>query len=568
MNIESINDPYVLLFSLTRILNTGNSLVDALESFLGATATVLGMDRLAILVNPSPQDSASDRRQGRISLTLAPGYRVLASHNFATGLLENIGENISAAVRRGLDSDEAADEEHDHFVLSMDDQGEPAAFYVVPLAAGMRETGLLVMVRRTSDNYDYNLSFLSSLADQIAFAIARDQDLRLISDQHRKVSALFATVREMDVTLSQDEMVDRFIKGIYGFLPYDTGALLLCGDKGLSLRCATVGGRPPKSPVMNTAVRLVEFFNHEMAEPEGNGSGRSSDRPDVLEIDHFHYPTDPSIPGHDADMVHTIENLDLTQRASSGESSSLSLNSSSSPFGTEFILPLKIENQRLGVIYVAFREKNLLDSHDAKLLSIVGYHLATVLENGRLFKKNKKLAYTDGVTGVANHRLFQETLEAEFGRARRYSNPLSVLLMDVDHFKNFNDTYGHRHGDTVLREIGRVLESTARRNIDTVARYGGEEFTIIVPSTAIQGALALGERIRRAVEEREIRTEDGRLTRVTVSVGVSTAFGGALPSIETPESLIESADRAMYNAKNNGRNRVETLVTSRTPIIE
>jgi len=183
--------------------------------------------------------------------------------------------------------------------------------------------------------------------------------------------------------------------------------------------------------------------------------------------------------------------------------------------------------------------------------------LTTIIENASvainrslLYRKMEKLATTDGLTGLNNHRTFQEFMDKELERAQRYNRPLSFLLTDIDHFKSFNDTYGHPVGDMVLREVAACIRNAVRTN-DIPARYGGEEFAVIVPESDEQGAAIIAERIRRSVESRVI-VNDGKELRVTISIGCASFP----PHGETKQELIDNADKALYAAKRSGRNRV------------
>jgi two-component system cell cycle response regulator len=164
-----------------------------------------------------------------------------------------------------------------------------------------------------------------------------------------------------------------------------------------------------------------------------------------------------------------------------------------------------------------------------------------------LNQKLQSLAVTDGLTGLHNHRAFQDYLEEQFQVAMRNRQPLAVILMDVDHFKQYNDTYGHQAGDEVLRQVAQILSAHVREG-DFVARYGGEEFVIVLPRTDLESAVAVAERLREAVQSAE-----WRLRPVTGSFGVACIR----PDMETRQELIEAADQALYQAKKNGRNRVE-----------
>ena len=158
----------------------------------------------------------------------------------------------------------------------------------------------------------------------------------------------------------------------------------------------------------------------------------------------------------------------------------------------------------------------------------------------------QELATTDGLTGVNNRAAFNDRLAEEFARAGRYDRPLSVVLLDVDHFKQFNDSFGHPAGDGVLQRVAGLLRQTARLT-DIVARYGGEEFAIVLPDTDRAGAMVLAERCRRA-----IAGEDWDRRAVTISVGVSTLT----PTTADAPALVQEADDALYASKDAGRNRV------------
>jgi diguanylate cyclase (GGDEF)-like protein len=164
------------------------------------------------------------------------------------------------------------------------------------------------------------------------------------------------------------------------------------------------------------------------------------------------------------------------------------------------------------------------------------------------------LAVKDGLTGLANRRSFDESLDADWLHALREQTPLSLLLVDVDHFKLYNDTYGHQKGDACLRAVASILGQQVFRPSDLASRYGGEEFAVIMPTTDLDGAMRVAERIREAVEEMAL-PHSASLTaaHVTLSVGAAST----VPSLDqSPADLLASADAALYRAKHGGRNRV------------
>ena len=184
------------------------------------------------------------------------------------------------------------------------------------------------------------------------------------------------------------------------------------------------------------------------------------------------------------------------------------------------------------------------------MLSTLAGNAAVALERARLYRQMETLATTDGLTGLYNHRRFQEQLAIEIDRSLRYRHPLSILLLDIDYFKKFNDNWGHPVGDQVLREIAVCICHSIRKT-DYPARYGGEEFAVIMPETSIEQAHVTPERIRRAIEEHVILVGERQL-HVTASIGWATFADHA----RTQSALIDSADKALYYSKEQGRNRV------------
>lgn len=199
------------------------------------------------------------------------------------------------------------------------------------------------------------------------------------------------------------------------------------------------------------------------------------------------------------------------------------------------------------------------------MLEMLASHAAITLENVRMFLQIKQLADADPLTGIFNRRKFFELAGLEFSRAMRYRNPLSAIMMDIDRFKHFNNSYGHKFGDWVLKI---VVELCCRqlRSVDVFGRYGGEEFALILPSTDLRGAEQVAERLRAGIEqidEAAIQKYTGQgfsdPNRPDLSLKVTLSLGVAAldPSCDSVEALIEHADQALYWAKHAGRNRVK-----------
>jgi two-component system, cell cycle response regulator len=203
---------------------------------------------------------------------------------------------------------------------------------------------------------------------------------------------------------------------------------------------------------------------------------------------------------------------------------------------------------RLGAEDVLLKPLDLEDLVARVRRSLAAKHRldALLAERSRL----ERLSITDGLTQLHNHRFFQERFRDEFRRAQRYDDPLALMLMDLDHFKQVNDTHGHPAGDQVLKDVAGCLRKCVRET-DMVARYGGEEFAVLLPKTHLSGALTVAERVRRDVGSLKTGLDGG--LRITVSVGVA---GYPCRSIATAEQMLRAADEALYRAKHEGRNKI------------
>lgn len=209
----------------------------------------------------------------------------------------------------------------------------------------------------------------------------------------------------------------------------------------------------------------------------------------------------------------------------------------------------------LMIAYFAMKYENLWLEVVYPLLFVVFAFTTTYiikyLIKSRDFEQQYKLATTDGLTDLYNHRYFQEQIRMQVENSKRYNNNFSLIIIDIDFFKKFNDNFGHQSGDAVLRQVAQTLKRNVRAT-DIVCRYGGEEMSIILPNTGKDVALSTAQKICERVAEHKFKLANGKETNVTISLGVSTfPFDG-----EDASSLIESADKRLYIAKNNGRNQV------------
>jgi diguanylate cyclase (GGDEF)-like protein len=216
------------------------------------------------------------------------------------------------------------------------------------------------------------------------------------------------------------------------------------------------------------------------------------------------------------------------------------------------MVPLMAGEDILGVIRLNRSKPDAFQAYDQDVLTTLGNQTAMALENAMMVNQIQEMAIRDGLTGVFNHRYFQEKLGEELTKAERYNKDMCLALLDVDHFKKFNDSYGHQEGDKVLRIVSQVIQSTVRKKVDTVARYGGEEFAIILPESDSNMGKELADRVRKNVEAYLFENNGKPLYRVTISVGVACfPFDSREQKV-----LIQLADKALYEAKKAGRNCV------------
>ncbi len=320
---------------------------------------------------------------------------------------------------------------------------------------------------------------------------------------YAELEILFDTVRDLASTLSSHEVVERLIERTLKHMNSEIASVLLTDADGV-LRIAHARGLPD-DVIASVQMRVGEgIAGHVVA------TGEPLLITDVEKDERFRRPN--------------RERYNTTSCV---------------------VAPLILQGQVRGVINVNNRKdgKSFCEA-DLRLLQAIAGHAAVALGNARRFEEMEKRAQRDALTNLANHGFFWSTLDAEVKRASRHERQLSLAMIDVDHFKAYNDRFGHPQGDSALVSVARVISGASRAH-DLPARYGGEEFAVILPETAIDGAATFGEKIRASMESLK---ENG----LTVSVGIACldqTDGNAT-------SLVEKADAELYKAKDAGRNRV------------
>jgi diguanylate cyclase (GGDEF)-like protein len=212
---------------------------------------------------------------------------------------------------------------------------------------------------------------------------------------------------------------------------------------------------------------------------------------------------------------------------------------------TIFTIPLESQKSILGTLTLLTYKSAARREYYFRTLNIIAHHISLAINNALLYQEVHRLSTVDELTGLPNRRAFYSKFQDEIVRSRRFGHPFSLAILDIDHFKIVNDTYGHVQGDVVLKELAKVFSSSIRDKVDTVGRFGGEEFVILFPQTELKNARAVVDRLHRAVQNHPIHLHDnsGEI-RITVSVGL------------VADEIINAADKALYIAKETGRNKV------------
>ena len=332
----------------------------------------------------------------------------------------------------------------------------------------------------------------------------KDQKLHLEKTVH-DISSLYQAPKEMISTTTLEDLIGCMKKSISGYFQFSRCKLIIFSFK-------------EKEPNIDTVYSIPEALDKEQ---DNALSGY-----DELLCDFTKGRKSPLIVDRDANMPPPDE-IGLPE-----------------DIRTFIAIPLVAGDRMNGVFAI---EGALLD--DMVRFIILGHQFAIVLERIRLYELVQELAITDGLTGVFVRRYFFERLEEEIERARHFSTKLSFLMIDIDHFKACNDEFGHLVGDVVLREAASVMKKNLRE-IDIIGRYGGEEFCAMLPDTSKDGALVVGERLRKAVESALISAYDEQIN-VKISIGVTTFSDDA----DEISQLIDRADQMLYKAKESGRNK-------------
>ncbi len=386
------------------------------------------------------------------------------------------------------------------------------SFMAVPVLDDRNACGVLAVDAVEADQFSEDEQKIMELgAAQVTEVLASAQALRRAMEQKREFEGLYRFSSSLGSTIQEAELAQRLETAVKEILPADLVVLALRRNPGEPLEIVHVAGADTSA-----VGQCVE---------------------------------DQSRLAWIASTGHTLA---YSRKTNTDPSKPLAFRKEKFP-GCEVMVgvPFPTPHGVGGVLCIGCKSRDRLKPYEVHLVEMLGQQAAYAFENAQLYKRMEQLATTDGLTGLCNHRHFQERLTIELERAQRSAQPLSLILLDIDHFKKVNDSYGHPCGDEAIRRLAAVLRRQARQ-IDLTARYGGEEFVIVLPDTPSKGAKAVGERIRKEFQKEQFRAPDGTTFQATVSLGLAVYPRDG----KRKADLIDHADKALYQAKRSGRNRL------------
>ncbi len=394
-------------------------------------------------------------------------------------------------------------------------QLEVCSWIGVPLKYGERMLGILALDSFEPDRYDEDQARLvAAFAGHVAIALENVRLYQSALQSAKRLATLYKLSQRISANLQPDEVYHAIHKATKDLMACDSFILSLYDDA-------------------TQTINDVYFVDHAIPQkltsrPMGVGlASKVITEKKTVFYNHF--------------------NINMVKRTNAvlvGEDKDESV------VRSLIIVPLKLGKTIKGIMSTQSYSADAYSQEDKETLELLASHAVIALENSTLFSEVQELAITDSLTKVNNRRRFFDLAEQEFERSRRYNRPLSLIMLDIDHFKRVNDTYGHAAGDTVLERLAQLCQKSLRE-VDVFARYGGEEFVILLPETTSQEALLTAERIRQLVARTPIEIASDSLT-ITISFGIVELD----KSCKNVEELLDRSDQAMYASKRNGRNRV------------
>ena len=520
--VETNRKEISALYQMSNLLSESNDFKGRLEEFLSKLSKELGMKRSAVIKAVSNNSSKNSIGKNELKL------EIIAAHHLKESQLEVMFKSASDKIRyKLLENSYLSSNDDTPLTLLFDDGNEISEMYCIPLYVVDEGLYFLIVSRNFVENDEAQAKkhyrFLQVISHNLSSAITREsmlktihEDKEILKESAERNKIFFEISKDLGSTLDPYMILQKAFNQFNKIISFTTISILLYDDLDTTYKLIV----QPSEPIsLKYQKKLTESIFRLFRE----------------------YPSEPAFDPKNVSKPTFFNPQNPKEKQVS-------------QFRHVLHLPIILGNGVKGLIHLARKGGAEFTSHELDITSQFTGIFITSIKNALIHKRTEKLAFTDPLTELYNHRFFQETLLQEFTRAQRYKKPLSLMIIDIDFFKKFNDTYGHLVGDKVLKHVSAIFKSSMREQIDTVARYGGEEFGVILPETSLEGAATFAERIRSKVEESFIPEGDKKL-KVTLSIGVSCI---SVTKCTKTSDLIEAADQALYKAKAEGRNQVQS----------
>ncbi len=381
----------------------------------------------------------------------------------------------------------------------------------VPLMFDGKALGVVVADSARVQAFDAaDLEMLGHVASRVVDAFRAARSMAGISRERSEYATFYALAKKFTETLTVDDVLATTLEAGRAILPFDAALVILPVASSSTWRVTAVDQLPSK------------WIGTQISESDAQAIRMARDR-----------------------KILAVRNV--AQLSTQLFPSELRI----SRYQSALALPLEYRGRVEGSVAFFWERPDAFNDYTLRLFESLMILTGVAVNDARLYEQMEQLATTDSLTELMNRRAFNAALAGEIARFARTKSGLSLILLDIDHFKRVNDTYGHPAGDEVLRAVARAIHGEIR-NVDTAARWGGEEFAIVLPSTTPPGARKFAERLRKKVAALEVPVEGGRRIRVTISLGIA----GVPQDAEDLSALVAAADGALYHSKEAGRDRV------------
>ncbi len=474
------------------------ALVDALAPVLGADACYLSFWNAARGV-AEPAAARGPHRGDYRGFRVEPGERNLTA--------KVVSDRITVKVEDALRSEYVSERIARYF--------KAGSFLALPLELDGKALGAVILAFAEARTFsDDDVARAERAARVASFAVSRS---RLLDEERRRTEEL-AALNSIGIAINSDRRFDRVVETILE-------------------RCRDI------VELDTFYVALYDEASEELEFPLFYDGGRR------LSPGPRHVGSEDSLSGH---ILRTRSPLLIPDTLAPELNATFRLQHVGGIYSRSYMgVPLLYGDKVLGLMSVQSRRPHAYAPQQLRLMETIAAQSAIAIENARLYAELERLSVTDGLTGAYNFRRLLELGAGEFSRAQRSGRRLSALFLDIDHFRGFNERYGHSVGNEVLKAVAGAVKGCIR-DVDSLSRFGGEEFVVLLPETAGPAAAAVAERVRAAIEALRVPTEAGELS-VTASVGWASAEGGARDF----QALMNAANDAERLAKARGRNRVE-----------